>query len=223
MKTAIKKRIESLLNRYKEVTNAYLAEIKKWEKDSLYANDYRQDKIRELKGKMKANDNDFNNQLVKVITDEKENITNSTVSKPSDYQGQITNALEFIKLSGDKITDELAFDMVKPFQGDYPTMKLFEMVLRNQAAGMCNATLTRLRKFEYLKSRLAELENAANDFFDVGYYITTSLGYALRESVFVGVMDEVQSIVEYLNSEMALNFKQAEKDAEDEVKDEMGA
>jgi hypothetical protein len=221
MKTAIKARVQTLISNYKKVTDVFLAEIKKWETDSLYSSDVRQDKIREVKAQMRVNDNDFNKQLVKIIGEEKETIVNSKINKPADYQGQITNALEFIKMSGNAITDELAFDMVKPFQGDFQTMKLFEVVIRNHANGKCNVTLSRLRKFEFLKTKLIEIETFAKGFFDTSYCVVGSLGYIFKEDGLLQAVDEVQSIVEFLNSETAAIFKEAEKEVQDEVLNEM--
>lgn len=129
MKIELKNKVEKLIENYKKVMNAFLEELKGWEADSLYSSDYRQDKIREVKAQMLNNDADFNKQLLNIITEEKEAILNSTIKKPADYQVLISNAIGFINLLGNKLTDEEAFELVKPFFGDYQTMKRFYAVL----------------------------------------------------------------------------------------------
>lgn len=52
--------------------------------------------------------------------------------KPADYQQQISNALAFLSLEGDNLTDMTAYSILKPFFNDWDQMHLFERVILKQ-------------------------------------------------------------------------------------------
>lgn len=221
MNTTIKSRVEAILEAYKQTMNGYLAEIKGWETNQLYMADYRSTKIKEVKLKMQASDDEFNKKLVGAIADEKASIESTKADKPSDYQVQVSNALKIIEMSGDSITDELAYDIMKPIQGDFLTMKLISGILRKHASDSCRVTLSRLTKFEHLKSLLDNLERFAIGFFNNGYYLVNSLSFILRDQQFKVTVDEIESLVNELNREMQTNYKEAEAVIEQELREKM--
>lgn len=55
-----------------------------------------------------------------------------TFTKPADYQQQISNALAFLSLEGDSLTDQAAFAILKPFFNDWEQMHLFERAVLQQ-------------------------------------------------------------------------------------------
>ena len=55
-----------------------------------------------------------------------------TFTKPADYQQQISNALAFLSLEGDSLTDRAAFAILKPFFNDWEQMHLFERAVLQQ-------------------------------------------------------------------------------------------
>lgn len=219
----LKNRITKLLENYKKVTNAFLEEIRNWESNSYYTSNAKQDEIRKVKAQITANDNDFNKQLLNIITEEKEAILNFTIRKPDDYQLLISNALGFINLLGDKLTDEQAFEMVKPFFGDYQIMKHFHAVLSNRygkdgmkvtrfSLGLLNRAVSMLDVFT---------SNFAN-FFNAGNYPTNGLSFTLRESAIIADAEAIENVVLKLDSIIPASYKEVEAEIEDEVKDEMG-
>ena len=52
--------------------------------------------------------------------------------RPADYQQQISNALTFLSLEGDSLTDKTAYVILKPFFDDWEQMHLFERVVLQQ-------------------------------------------------------------------------------------------
>ena len=52
--------------------------------------------------------------------------------KPADYQQQISNALAFLTLEGERLTDQAAFAILKPFFNDWEQMHLFERAVLQQ-------------------------------------------------------------------------------------------
>lgn len=55
-----------------------------------------------------------------------------TFVKPLDYQQQISNALTFLSLEGDSLTDMTAHAILKPFFNDWEQMHLFERAVLQQ-------------------------------------------------------------------------------------------
>lgn len=55
-----------------------------------------------------------------------------TFVKPADYQQQISNALTFLSLEGDSLTDMTAYAILKPFFNDWEQMHLFERAVLQQ-------------------------------------------------------------------------------------------
>lgn len=52
--------------------------------------------------------------------------------EPADYQQQISNALAFLSLEGDGLSDMTAYPILKPFFNDWNQMHLFERVILKQ-------------------------------------------------------------------------------------------
>lgn len=52
--------------------------------------------------------------------------------RPADYQQQISNALTFISLQGERMTDTTAYAILKPFFNDWDQMRLFEQAILQQ-------------------------------------------------------------------------------------------
>lgn len=215
MKIELKNKVEKLIENYKKVTNAFLEEIRKWESNSYYTNDAKQDEIRKIKAQMTANDNDFNKQLLNIITEEKEAILNSTIKKPADYQLQISNVLGFINLLGSKLTDEEAFELVKPFFGDYQTMKRFYAVL-SEINGL-NVTTCSLGLFDKATNNLEILKNNFAKFFDAGIYTTNGLAYTLKETALLSDIEDIERIIQKLDSIIPASYKEVEAELKNEM------
>ncbi len=196
MKTEFKNKIEKLISNYKKITSEFLNQIAKWEADQLYAADYRGEKIREIKAEMQTNDTEFNNQLKAIIMEEQNSILTRTIKKSDDYQGQVSNAIGFIDLLGDNITDEKAFEMVKPFFGDYSTVKNFYSVLTTRygkdglpVSLVCLGLLDRaINNLDVLKNNFAHV-------FNNGTYSQNSLGYVIQTDM---LLKEAQNIDDIL-------------------------
>jgi len=220
MKTELKNRIQKLIENYKKAVNAFLAEIKEWESNSYYTSDAKQNEIRKVKAQMVASDAGFNKQLSTIIMEEKDAILNSTIRKPDDFQLQVSNAIGFINLIGDKLTDEQAFELVKPFFGDYQTMKQFNAVLSNRN-GM-KVTCFSLGLPERAIKTLEAFSNNFANFFDAGTYTSSSLAYSLKENAILTDAEAVEKIIQKLDSFIPASYKEAEEEIENDAKDKMG-
>lgn len=80
-------------------------------------------------------DNRYNADVKNAIAGAKraalpEEVRNFT--RPADYQQQISNALTFLALEGDSLTDMTAYAILKPFFNDWDQMHLFERAVLQQ-------------------------------------------------------------------------------------------
>ncbi|SNX53046.1 hypothetical protein [Thermoanaerobacterium sp. RBIITD] len=164
---------------------------------------------------MLNNDADFNKQLLNIITEEKEAILNSTIKKPADYQVLISNAIGFINLLGNKLTDEEAFELVKPFFGDYQTMKRFYAVL-SEINGL-NVTTYSLGLFDKAINNLEILKNNFAKFFDSGTYTTNGLAYTLKETALLSDIEDIERIIQKLDSIIPASYKEVEAELKNEM------
>lgn len=211
----LKNRVQKLIENYKKVTNVFLEEIRNWESNSYYTSDAKQDEIRKVKAQMLNNDADFNKQLLNIITEEKEAILNSTIKKPADYQLQISNALKFLELAGSNLTDEQAFELVRPFFGDYKTMKNFHAVL-SEINGL-NVTTYSLGLFDKVINNLEILKNNFAKFFDAGTYTTNGLAYTLKETALLSDIEDIERIIQKLDSIIPASYKEVEAELKNEM------
>lgn len=223
----IKETIEKLIQNYKKVTDAYLADLKKWEgelqKDSVHSESFIQGKIAEIKEEMQKQDKDFNGQLKAVVADTKEVIRNPKITKPSDYQLQVSNALGFINLLGDKLTDEKAFDLVKPFIGDYETMNNFHDVFSSRYGEKgFNVTMASLGKAKMIEKDLEQLDSNFSNFFNSNTYEGSTMAFSIGLNALLSDASTVEDKLVNFDDVIPTSYKEVKESLEDEMKDKMG-
>lgn len=94
-----------------------------------------QKQINDMVSQQKASDMLLNAKVREAIENAKEAAIPEEVrnfQKPADYQQQISNALAFLSLEGDGLTDMTAYAILKPFFNDWEQMHLFERVILKQ-------------------------------------------------------------------------------------------
>ncbi len=149
-------------------------------KSGRYTDDYVQEL---LSNGLKAKKDEFqkraeklNQKAVSYIATLKKKILNAftPISVPSDYAVKVNNALQFLKLEGVEITDEIAYQITKEFVNDVDTMQRFRRVIEHQiddsltdAYGNTRFPLTfgRLTNCERFMKTYSELEDVVKDMF----------------------------------------------------------
>jgi len=117
----------------------------------------------------------YNQKLKAVIAEAKGQLLPMVVkpvTKPADYATKVSNALQFIQIEGDDITDMAAFNILQDFLGDYNQMRLFKQVIGKKveledAMGNSTFPLTfgKLNKVETTLNTFNEIEALANILF----------------------------------------------------------
>ena len=161
MKTEIKKKIQKIIDSYNLAKRDIVAKIEEWKNDTIYSDEYKNEQIAELEKDAASYDALFNNKIKEVIAEEKKAIIGDPESKPADYQVQISNALKFLELAGDKLTDDQAYNILKPFQADYETMNLFKSTVDGLAK---NDGVFGAFKFNKTFGKTSKLMNIAESF-----------------------------------------------------------
>ncbi len=214
----IKGKIEKLISNYKKITTEFLDQIARWEADQLYSSDHRTQKIREVKSEMQANDAEFNDQLQVILTEEQTAITKRSINKPADYQEQINAAIGFIGLLGDKISDEKAFELVKPFFGDYVVMKNFYSVLITRwGKDGLPITLSSLGRLDQAINSLDNLKIAHKSIFDNGTNAQNSLSYAILSKMLLDEAESVDNILRKADELSSASFEDIQMELHKEL------
>ena len=118
----------------------------------------------------------FNQKVKALVAEEKEKILPKPKEKSADYAIRISNALKYLEIEGNQLTDETAFEILKDFIDDYEQMKLFKQVIKRQMhnpfefedeEGKCNfpRTFGNYNKMQMLVNTFSEAETIANVIF----------------------------------------------------------
>ena len=202
MKTEIKKKIQNTIDSYNLAKRDIIANIEKWENDTIYSDEYKNEKIKELEADAASFDNIFNDKIKVVLAEEKKAILGEPDDKPADYQVQISNALKFLELAGDKLTDDQAYSILKPFQADYETMMLFQSVVEgltkkygiegvlskytNKTFKQTNDIMTIINSFEFADKTGDNLFNFKEN---------KSLAGNVRQNMFMVSIEDIENLV----------------------------
>lgn len=210
MKTQIKAKFQALLDDYREVKKEYAKydqEIRGWEQDTIHKKDHCNEMIRQLNQKKKTGliklDAQFNDKLKQIIADEKKVIIGEPAAKPADYEVKISNALKFLELAGDKLTDDQAYGILKPFESDPETMQLFQAAVIKITEGQgvwdgFSKTFGKTNEFLALINNFAIVEQKASsrlfDSTEIG------LGAAIKINMFMGDIDTIDELANALTA-----------------------
>lgn len=117
----------------------------------------------------------FNQKVKAIIAEEKGNILPKPKEKSADYAIRVSNALKYLEIEGEKLTDETAFEILKDFVDDYEQMKLFKQVIKRQmktdilenaeGKNKLPKTFGNFNKIERLLNTFDEMELIANVLF----------------------------------------------------------
>lgn len=196
MKTQIKSKVQALLDDYRTTSKEITAKVKQWEQDTVYSIEYRAAKVKELRQDGEKTDALFNSKLQQVIAEEKKVIIGEPSAKPADYEVKISNALRFLELAGDKLTDDQAYGILKPFESDPETMQLFQAVVGGLTEGQgvwggFTKTFSKTNQFMVLLNSIEQAEDAASNLFDSK---ETGLGGAIKINMFMAAVDAIDEL-----------------------------
>ena len=205
MKTEIKKKIQQIIDSYNTAKRDIVEKIEQWKNDTMYSIEYKKEKIKELENDAAYFDALFNDKVKKVIAEEKKAIIGEPESKPADYQVQISNALKFIELAGDKLTDDQAYNILKPFQKDYETMQLFKSVVDGLAkddgvfgAFKFDKTFGKTNRIMNLAESFEFAEKTSVNLFD--FKENKSLAGNIRHNMFMDSIKDIEKLVNALEA-----------------------
>lgn len=146
MKIELKTKVANLINAHRSTMEQCIADMRavldKWKDPSTiskYTHEYFcsavQEELDSVTVAADKTDMVLNQQLKTVVAEVKNEVLpfiSSKPNKPADYATQVNNALQFLNLEGEELTDEKAFKILKPFLDDFEQMDLFADVVEKQ-------------------------------------------------------------------------------------------
>lgn len=178
------KKIQAIIDAYHDSSEQLEKGIKRiveeWGAEvNTYTLDYINEQIRNEVAAARSSSELLNkvyNQKLKVILDEaKKKVLpelSTKASKPSDYATQVNNALQFLIIEAEQITDESAYMILNNFIDDLDQMKLFKNVIGKKVDlidpnGNTTFPLTfgKLNKVEMILNSFNEMDAIANMLF----------------------------------------------------------
>lgn len=220
MKFSLKVKLEKLVNQYQKEMKEAFEKVKEVEASQLYTADAKGQMIRDIKAVLVKADHEYNQGLKDLIQVERSAVMNSKISKPADYQNMLGNALNQINMLGDKLTDKAAYDMVKPFFGDYETMHNLHSVISNRyGADGLNVTSRTIGIYDRMVNSLDTLANGTTYFFSAGKNMALGLNFTLGSELLLGeatTLDQMAATVEDL---IRFKFEEAEASVKNSIND----
>lgn len=197
------KKIQAIIDAYHDNSEQLEKEIKRiveeWTAQvNTYAMDYIKEQIRNEVTAARSSSEQLNkvyNQKLNVILDDaKKKVLPELTTKgarPSDYATQVNNALQFLMIEAEQITDESAYMILKEFVDDLDQMKLFKKVIGKRVEledTLGNSTFPKtfgkLNEVEMILNSFNEVDAIANRLFiypreDGQTYIVNGQAYSV--------------------------------------------
>lgn len=184
------KKIQAIIDAYHANNEQLAKEIKRiieeWSAEvNTYAMDYIKQQIsKEVTAARESSEKQnktYNQELNNILDKAKKTVLPelyTKATKPSDYSRQISNAIEYLKIKGQDITDESAYMILKDFIDDFDQMKLFKDIIETlikpvNPIGLIDAngkttfplTFGKLNKIETILNSFNDMDAIANMLF----------------------------------------------------------
>lgn len=209
MKFGLKVKLEKLFNQYQQEMKEAFDKVKEIEASQLYTADAKGQMVRDIKAVLIKADHEYNRALKNLYQVEKSVVINSKISKPADYQNMLGNTLNQINMLGDKLTDNAAYDMVKPFFGDYETMhNLYSVISNRYGADGLNVTSKTVGIYDMMISSLDSLEKGTKDFFKAGLYMSIGLDFTIGSKMLLGEAEKLDSMAVFMEDLIKFKFEE---------------
>lgn len=146
MKIELKTKVANLINAHRSTMEQCIVDMRavldKWKDPSTiskYTHEYFcsavQEELDSVAVESDKTDTVLNQKLKTVVAEVKNEVLpfiSNKPNKPVDYATQVNNALQFLSLEGEQLTDEKAFKILKAFLDDFEQMDLFADVVEKQ-------------------------------------------------------------------------------------------
>lgn len=178
------KKIQAIIEAYHANSKMLAKEIKniveEWGTQvNAYKMEYIQEQIRVEVAATRESSEDlnktYNQKLNNILDKAKKQVLPELFTKPtqsSDYATKVNNALQFLMIEAEQITDDTAYMILKDFIDDLDQMKLFKNVIGKKVDlidpngnSTFPKTFGKLNKIEMVMNTFDEMESIANMLF----------------------------------------------------------
>jgi hypothetical protein len=191
---------ETKLKTQLDEENAIRAQLIKVDRIDLYTNEAKFNELNkalsEVRSDMDKADYENRQEFRQTISGEKKRIQTAT-KRDDDYASTFANAMSMISMIGNNIDDVTAFGIIKPFLGDFQTMRGLSLALNNNPN--VNVTLSALRAFEGMTAQLDVIARNYGDVFNTRAS-DSPMSFALATKMLFGDIDNLEMLESKLNT-----------------------
>lgn len=200
MKVELKTKIANLINAHKRTMEQCISDMRavldRWKDPatiSKYSHEYFcsavQEELDSVAVEADKTDTVLNQNLKTVVAEVKNEVLpfiSSKPNKPVDYATRVNNALQFLSLEGEELTDEKAFKILKPFLDDFEQMDLFADVVEKQIGSEKFISSSGECRFEKTFGKTNRVRTLLNLFNEVE---------AITENIFLFPKKDAESVI----------------------------
>ena len=146
--------------------------------------------------------------LQKILQDE----IDETLGKKSggdNFELQLSNALGFFTMIGDKLNDVTAFSMVQPFFGDYSTMHKLSIALARRDG--IQVTLFAVSGYDHSINLLKEMQITYKTIFHNHHKGSATLADGILRTYFMSDVDKYETFIVKLDKYLSCSASDVEK------------
>lgn len=194
---SLKTEIKGLFDKYEVAHKTFTETVDKWKNNDLYNRGVIDGYIKNATLEMEAADQAYNKTFMVTVQRYIDEITGKRADKAADFQLKVSNALSFINMMGDDITDVKAFELVRPFFGDYPTMTHFAGALSSKKDKVY-VTFKAVNGYNTLLRYLKFIVSSTPFSYRLGTY-ETDMERALKLQMLNEKVDVFEKVLNFLN------------------------
>jgi F0F1-type ATP synthase membrane subunit b/b' len=195
---------EQLAKEIKRIVEEWGAEVNTY--SMQYINEQIRNEVAAARSYAEKINKVYNQKLKVILEDVKEKVLPklvTNVNRASDHAAKVNNALQFLMIEGEQITDESAYMILKDFIDDLDQMKLFKNVigkkveLEDDWTGKSNfpKTFGKLNQVEMILNTINDMDVIANMLFiypreNGETYIVNGQSYSVPNDSYEQMRDE---------------------------------
>jgi len=204
----IKHKIQALIGSFEAAVDEFNKAKTKLEADTMHSANFISDEVRKLEQDFKNTANEANVSLLAILQTDIEEIRNKKADG-NNFELQLSNALSFLSLIGEKLKDEAAFSLVQPFFGDYQTMHRLSMALSNKSE--IPATLFAVSGYDAAITLLKNMQINYKTVFNNHEQGGKDLAAGILNTYLMVSVDEYETLIDKLDKYLSTPAYEAEQ------------
>ena len=204
----IKLKVKALIGAFEAAVDKFNKAKAKLEADTVYSANIISAEIRKLEQDLRDTANEANATLQATLQSSIDEIR-SKKAEGNNFELQLSNALGFLSMIGEKMKDEAAFSLVQPFFGDYQTMHKLSLALSNKSE--IPATLFAVSGYDAAIKQLKAMQTAYKTVFSNHESGNKDLASGIMNTFLMTAVDDYEAFLDKLDKYLSASEYEAEK------------